>query len=112
MRWILPASLALIAGGVSAQTDDDRKLAYRENMEGVYFQDWYVAAPQIYAGGISTATIIGEGKQGDFQGDLYIDCRAPENSKWLSVDGTLYLKANQVPLEAILAVRSQLCVDS
>lgn len=83
-------------------------LIHVDPVGGVYTQSWLIDDEIFYAAGIRTATVIGDGKLGDFKGTLYVDCGTPENSKWLSVED-LYLDASAVPRAAIVGIRKALC---
>lgn len=108
----LCALTALTLTALPAQAEDaERTLVYRDALGGVYYQDWYVADEKRFAAGIRTTQVIGDGKSGDFEGELYIDCPNPAASKWLSVNGDHILDDGDVPPETIRAIRLRLCDD-
>lgn len=80
---------------------------YFEPLEGVYSQTWSgrVIGPDPASGIL--VFLRGDGKSGDFWGVLSIDCDRPEWSTWQAVGG--FLSADQVPGEAIAAMRAQAC---
>ena len=101
--------LTLTALPYIAQSEDT--LVFRDALGGVYYQDWFVRDEKRYASGIRTTIVIGEGKNGDFEGELYIDCPDPAASKWLSMDGEKVLTNADVPAETIRNIRLRLCED-
>ena len=107
LRILTLTSLTLIP--LAAQAQSERTLVYRDALGGVYYQDWYVSDERRYASGIRTTNVIGDGKNGDFKGELYIDCPNPAASKWLSVDGDAPLTDSDVPATAIRNIRLRLC---
>jgi len=107
LRLFAVAALSLTALPALAETE--QTLVYRDALGGVYYQDWYVRDEKRFASGIRTTFVIGEGKSGDFEGELYIDCPTPALSKWLSVNGDFILDDADVPAEAIRAIRLRLC---
>jgi len=108
MRYFFSFLLCLTAHTATAQ---ERQTIYVAPVEGVYTQNWIISDPVFFAAGIRTVTVLGEGKLGEFAGSLYVDCRDASKSKWLTVED-LFLDANDVPLEAIIALRDVLCNDS
>lgn len=108
IRTILPALLCCAVTSAKAQDGD---VVYVDPVGGVYTQSWIISGATYYAAGIRTVTVIGEGKLGDFKGELYVDCNEASKSKWLSVED-LYLNASDVPLEAIIGIRDALCDGS
>lgn len=106
---VLAALLPMPASAQDAQ--DAQILVYRQQLGGVFFQDWILRDEKRFAAGIRTTVLIGEGKAGDFLGELYIDCPDPAGSKWLSVDGDVNLTNADVPGEVINAIRTRMCTD-
>jgi len=104
--WICFTLLGTLA---TAETSTKESPIYSEPLGGASFQEWLIQDETIYAAGIRTTVVIGRGKNGDFEGELYVDCPNPVASRWLSVDGDLVLNDADVPLEAIIAIRDRLC---
>jgi len=100
-------TLAMISSA-NAGLAQDETIIFVDPVGGVYTQSWAISDAKYYAAGIRTVTVTGEGKLGDFKGELYVDCNEASKSKWLSVDD-LYLNASDVPLDAIIGIRNALC---
>lgn len=109
LRLSVLTMLTLTALPATAQSE--RTLVFRDALGGVYYQDWFVRDEKRFASGIRTTFVIGEGKNGDFEGELYIDCPDPAASKWLSVDGDKVLTNADVPFETVRNIRLRLCED-
>lgn len=101
----------LLLPALPAHAQSEQTLVYRDALGGVYYQDWFVRDEKRFASGIRTTFVIGEGKNGDFEGELYIDCPDPAASKWLSVVGENILDNTDVPSEVIRNIRLRLCED-
>lgn len=74
---------------------------------GFYSQDWSAMVIGTSDIGEKVIYVEGQGKSGTFHGLLELNCTDPEASRWLA--SSAYLRADQVPIEAILGVRNLAC---
>ncbi len=103
MARLLILALTLFAADARAQ---GMELLFTDEVGGPYTQDWS-AVYLTDTGAAHEVYVKGDGKLGDFFGVLRLDCATPRFSRWLAVGG--YLDPDDVPVEAVRAVRARYC---
>lgn len=84
---------------------------YTQDLEGVYSQSWWVENVQSNGDGSCSVDIKGEGKIGDFSGDLTIRCGSAPTWMWGAVDQG-YPDKQAVPHAALVALSASVCSGS
>lgn len=102
----LAFTLAALTLG-SAATAHELQFVYEQDLEGVYSQSWSVMALDNPFADKHEVYVKGDGKLGDFFGVLYVDCSAPQFSRWLAQGG--FLTADSVPAAVIRIIRARTC---
>ncbi|MBY6160448.1 hypothetical protein KUV73_05775 [Mameliella alba] len=82
--------------------------SYTEDLEGVYSQNWWVENVRSNGNGTCAVTLKGEGKTGDFRGDLTVSCGASASWMWGAVYQS-YPDKQSVPHEALVALSASVC---
>ena len=85
---------------------------YNQPLEGVYSQNWWVENIYYNDHRFYSVDIKGEGKLGDFSGNLAIRCDSPVTWEWGPIDQTLFLDEQAVPKEALIALTAYVCRDT
>ncbi|WP_323766645.1 hypothetical protein [Antarctobacter sp.] len=82
--------------------------AYTEDLEGVYSQNWWVENVTRNGDGSCSAKVKGEGKIGDFGGDLTIRCGASPTWRWGAIDQN-YPDSQSVGRAVLAALSASVC---
>jgi hypothetical protein len=99
-----------LSSSLAAQPYAAFEFIYEQPLEGVYSQGWSASKIGMRNGPAVDVYVVGTGKLGDFFGVLAIDCETPAFSDWVAVGG--YLGTDDVPVEAIRAVRALVCAGN
>lgn len=81
---------------------------YTQDLEGVYSQAWWVESVSSNGDGSCSATVRGEGKIGDFGGDLTIKCGGSPTWRWGAIYQD-YPDTQSVPRQALVALSASVC---
>ncbi|MEN8839853.1 MAG: hypothetical protein ABF288_01920 [Octadecabacter sp.] len=109
-------ALLCIASLSSAQTALGTTVSFDQQLDaftfsdgtiGFYSQGWTGQLSHYISAGYPIFEVTGEGKLGDFQGTLLVDCPVPSGSSWSDVKGGM--GPDQVPIDLILQIRETVC---
>ncbi|MGP6086950.1 hypothetical protein [Antarctobacter jejuensis] len=84
---------------------------YTQDLEGVYSQTWWVEHVNANGDGSCSARVRGEGKIGDFGGDLTIKCGYTPTWNWGAIYQD-YPNWQSVPRAALVALSSSVCTGN
>jgi hypothetical protein len=100
---------AIACSAAIAQSEDGSY--YNQPLEGVYSQDWWVENVYYNDHRSYSADIKGDGKLGEFAGNLAIHCGPPVTWQWGPINKELFLDERSVPNEALVALSAYVCRD-
>ena len=112
----LTAAFLCIASMSNAQTALGTAVSFDQQLDaftfpdgtiGYYGQGWTGQLDHYISAGYPIFEVTGEGKLGEFQGALLVDCQVPSNSSWSEITGSM--GSEQVPIELILSIRETVC---
>jgi len=107
-------SVALLIGAIassSASAQSEEGSYYNQPLEGVYSQDWWVENVYYNAHRFYSVDIKGDGKLGEFSGNLAIHCGPPVTWEWGPIEEDLWLDEQSVPEEALILLTAYVCRD-
>lgn len=105
---------AFVIGAIASSTanaQSEEGSYYTQPLEGVYSQDWRVENIYYNAHRSYSVDIKGEGKLGDFLGNLAIHCGPPVTWQWGPIDQESYLNERSVPNKALILLSAFVCRD-
>lgn len=85
---------------------------YNQPLEGVYSQNWWVENIYYNSHRSYSVDIKGEGKLGEFSGNLAIRCGRTVTWQWGPIVQELWLDEKSVPDEALVKLSAFVCRDS
>ncbi len=110
----LKLSVTLLIGAFAssvANAEPEEGSYYVEQLEGVYSQDWWVENIYYNAHRFYSVDLKGDGKLGEFSGNLAIHCGPPVTWGWGPIVQELFLDERSVPDEALVALTAFVCRD-
>ena len=107
-------SVTLLIGAIAssaANAQSDEGSSYNQPLEGVYSQDWWVENIYYNAHRFYSVDIKGDGKLGEFSGNLAVHCGPPATWEWGAIAQDLWLDEQSVPTEALTVLTAYVCRD-
>jgi hypothetical protein len=111
---IVRLAVALLTGAIASSTafaQSQEGSYYSQPLEGIYSQDWWVENIYYNAHRFYSVDVKGDGKLGEFSGNLAIHCGPPITWQWGPIVQDLFLDERSVPYEALVSLTAYVCRD-